>query len=177
MVNPKIKKDANVPIKDTGTANIGISVASQLCRKINTMIKTRNSASMNVFITSSKDAWINSVLSITIRNSTSGGKRFFASSIAARTCFMDCMALASGVSCTANTGAFLPLILPIVDKSLAPISIRAISPRRSIPPSGCTLTIILANSSGVTSRPLTRAEYSNCCSATDGSLPIAPAGA
>ena len=42
---------ANVPISDTGTAIIGMSVARQFCRKTSTTMKTRTIASNSVWKT------------------------------------------------------------------------------------------------------------------------------
>jgi hypothetical protein len=44
MVNPNNGKMANAPIKNTGTAIVGISVALALCRKIYTTSITRANA-------------------------------------------------------------------------------------------------------------------------------------
>jgi len=52
IVNPKGKKNAKVPIIDTGMANTGIKVARQLCKNTNTTIVTNTSASSNVSTTS-----------------------------------------------------------------------------------------------------------------------------
>ena len=46
--NPKIGKKANVPIRATGTASKGMSVARQPCRKIKTTMATRTSAMTSV---------------------------------------------------------------------------------------------------------------------------------
>ena len=117
-----------------------------------------------------------SVLSATIRNSISGGNLFLASSITFLTSFIVAMALASGVSCSAKIGASLVLIKPTVDKSFAPVSIRAKSPKRKMLPSGLVFTMILANSSGVLNLPFTCVGYSNCWSGSEGSLPMEPEG-
>ena len=46
----------NAPIKETGTAKIGINVERQSPRKINTTIATKIKASLKVSITCSIDA-------------------------------------------------------------------------------------------------------------------------
>ena len=67
-------------------------------------------------------------------------------------------------------------MLPTVDKSLASNLTSAISPSFKKEPSELAFTIIFLNSSSLTKRPRTWAEYSNCCSLIDGNLPIEPAG-
>ena len=49
---PNISIKPNVPIKEIGTATIGITVARQLCRERNTTIITRTNASNKVLYTS-----------------------------------------------------------------------------------------------------------------------------
>ena len=49
---PKASSTAKVPISDTGTAMIGISVARRLPRNTNTTIATSTKASSRVLITS-----------------------------------------------------------------------------------------------------------------------------
>ncbi len=44
----RTQRPAIVPISDTGTASIGMSVARQLCRKTNTTMSTRSPASKSV---------------------------------------------------------------------------------------------------------------------------------
>src|SRR5215831_8283610 len=46
--NPNNGNSTNVPTNETGTAHSGISVARQLCRKMNTTMTTSTSASNNV---------------------------------------------------------------------------------------------------------------------------------
>ena len=46
--SPAAAMTANVPISDTGTSIIGISVARQSCRKISTTMNTRTNASNSV---------------------------------------------------------------------------------------------------------------------------------
>ena len=46
--NPSIPMTANVPMSDTGTAIIGISVARQFCRNTSTTMNTRMNASNSV---------------------------------------------------------------------------------------------------------------------------------
>ena len=48
---------------DTGTASIGISVARQVCRKMNTTASTRSAASKMVTSTSWMDAFTTIVVS------------------------------------------------------------------------------------------------------------------
>ncbi len=50
--NPNRYMPANVPISETGTASVGISVARRLCRKSHTTRKTSTIASMKVIVTS-----------------------------------------------------------------------------------------------------------------------------
>ena len=52
MVKPRSNNPRKVPTTLTGTASMGISVARQLCRKMNTTSATRSSASPSVTITS-----------------------------------------------------------------------------------------------------------------------------
>ncbi len=52
MVKPSVLNKINVPIKETGIANNGISVARQFCRKRSTTMTTNNNAINNVFTTS-----------------------------------------------------------------------------------------------------------------------------
>src|SRR6185436_6090030 len=49
---PNICMAANVPINDTGTASIGMTVARQFCKKISTTKNTRIIASISVLTTS-----------------------------------------------------------------------------------------------------------------------------
>lgn len=66
MEKSRRTKEANVPIMETGTARTGISVVLHFCRKRNTTRTTRIKDSMNVALTSSMDALMNDVLSMTI---------------------------------------------------------------------------------------------------------------
>ena len=52
IVKPKGIKKIKVPIKETGIANKGISVALQFCKKRNTTNVTKTNASIKVWITS-----------------------------------------------------------------------------------------------------------------------------
>ena len=61
--NPNIGKKMKVPTSDTGTVSSGISVARQFCRKMNTTIMTRMTASYSVLVTSWMDSRTNRVLS------------------------------------------------------------------------------------------------------------------
>ena len=54
---------ANVPISDTGTSIMGMSVARQSWRKISTTMKTRTNASKRVLYTSWTDSSMNTVVS------------------------------------------------------------------------------------------------------------------
>ena len=69
--NPNICMPKNVPMMDTGTASAGMSVARQLCRKMNTTRNTSTIASTSVCTTSSMEASTNGVVSYTI----SAGRR------------------------------------------------------------------------------------------------------
>ncbi|MNR63380.1 hypothetical protein D3C85_1856770 [compost metagenome] len=53
---PNICIKNKAPIRQTGTARIGITVALKSCKKINTTIKTNRNASNRVFITDEIDA-------------------------------------------------------------------------------------------------------------------------
>ena len=48
MEKPSSGKNMNAPISDTGTVSSGISVARQFCRKMNTTMMTRMTASASV---------------------------------------------------------------------------------------------------------------------------------
>ena len=54
---------AKVPISETGTAMIGMSVLRQLCRKTNTTRKTSAMASSSVCMTSRVDSSMKMVVS------------------------------------------------------------------------------------------------------------------
>ena len=60
--NPSPTKAENVPISETGTASIGISVARQLSRKMKTTSSTRMTATTSVTMTSCSDSDTNSVV-------------------------------------------------------------------------------------------------------------------
>ena len=60
---PNSHKPAKVPMSDTGTASIGISVARQVCKKTNTTSTTMIAASMMVTPTSLIDAETKRVVS------------------------------------------------------------------------------------------------------------------
>ena len=59
-VMPTAAMTAKVPISDTGMATIGMIAARHVCRKRMTT-RTTSTASHNVLMTSSIDAWMNSV--------------------------------------------------------------------------------------------------------------------
>ena len=61
--NPSKYIPINVPIIDTGIANIGIIVALRFCKKRYTIQTTNKSASIKVFITSFIEISINLVVS------------------------------------------------------------------------------------------------------------------
>ena len=61
---PSAVMPMKVPMIETGTARIGISVARRLCRNRNTTSTTSTSASKKVWTTSLIDACVNSVVSI-----------------------------------------------------------------------------------------------------------------
>ena len=63
---PKMYRPAKVPMMDTGTASIGISVARQDCRKTNTTSSTSTAASKIVFCTS----WIELFTTRVVSNGT-----------------------------------------------------------------------------------------------------------
>ena len=54
---------AKVPISETGTAMMGISVLRQLCRKTKTTMNTSTIASMSVWMTSRVDSSMKTVVS------------------------------------------------------------------------------------------------------------------
>jgi hypothetical protein len=60
---PSMYSPAKVPMSDTGTAIIGMRVARQLCRKMNTTSSTRTAASASVTTTSWMDASTTRVVS------------------------------------------------------------------------------------------------------------------
>jgi hypothetical protein len=72
--NPKTGKRMNAPMSDTGTASIGISVARQPCRKMNTTRMTRSSACQSVVNISCMPAETASVVSRETMYSRSAGK-------------------------------------------------------------------------------------------------------
>ena len=129
MLNPSATKLAKVPIRDTGIASTGISVARQLCKKRNTMRITSIKASLKVLITSVTDSLIYSVLSITGINTKSSGKFCAASSNTFLTSLMVSTALASSVSLTPNPAQGAPLASATMFVDLAPVSTRATSRR------------------------------------------------
>ena len=63
MENPQAYMPAKVPISDTGTVSIGISVARQLCRNRYTTRNTSTMASARVFTTSCTDTRMKGVVS------------------------------------------------------------------------------------------------------------------
>ena len=79
--NPSNGKTAKVPMSDTGTAIIGMSVARQFCRKRKTTRMTRTMASMSVVTISLMPSVTGSVVSSETAYSRSGGNRPFSSSI------------------------------------------------------------------------------------------------
>ena len=92
---PNSHSPAKVPISETGTASIGISVARHVCRNTNTTATTIAAASRMVFSTSLIEAETKRVVSYGIRKSTSGGNRSRASSaIRCRTAAATSSALA-----------------------------------------------------------------------------------
>ena len=98
IVKSSTWKAASVPISETGTASKGMSVARQLCRKMNITSTTSANASKNVSSTSFMEARMYCVLSTTSMYFISGGKFNDASFITSRTLDMVCIALASFVS-------------------------------------------------------------------------------
>ena len=81
MENPSSGNMAKVPISETGTARAGIRVARQPCRKMNTTMITRISASYRVFRISLMPSRTDWVVSRGMLYSRSDGKFFFTSSI------------------------------------------------------------------------------------------------
>ena len=65
IVKPSSVNTAKVATSDTGTASIGITVARQFCKKMNTTTRTSSSASKKVWATSSSDDLTKTVLSST----------------------------------------------------------------------------------------------------------------
>ena len=63
---PKSQRPAIVPMSETGTASIGMSVARQLCRKMKTTSSTRAPASASVRYTSWSEAPTKTVVSLVI---------------------------------------------------------------------------------------------------------------
>ena len=60
---PSIGKKMNAPTSDTGTVISGISVARQFCRKMNTTMMTRTTASKSVWTISLMPSVTGSVVS------------------------------------------------------------------------------------------------------------------
>ena len=56
MEKPNIHSPAKVPMRDTGTASMGIRVARQVCRNIKTTSSTMSAASLMVWTTLAMDA-------------------------------------------------------------------------------------------------------------------------
>ena len=94
-----------VPNKTTGTAIAGINVALKFCKKRYITAITKMIASTKVFITSSTDIFINSVLSFGYAISNPSGKFLLNSSILAFTNFEVSKAFAPGANITANPAA------------------------------------------------------------------------
>ena len=63
MEKSSIHKPAKVPMREMGTAIIGINVARQLCKNTKTTRITRIIASPNVLITSQIEAFTKSLVS------------------------------------------------------------------------------------------------------------------
>ncbi len=85
MEKPRATKAAKVPIRDTGTAIMGMRVARRLPRKTKTTMSTRSMASTSVVSTSDTDAVTKSVVSSLNPYSIPGGKFCDSSFILART--------------------------------------------------------------------------------------------
>ena len=81
MENPRSGKTAKVPISETGTASAGIRVARQPCRKTNTTMMTRTSASYSVLMISLIPSRTDWVVSSAMLYSRSAGKARLTSSI------------------------------------------------------------------------------------------------
>ena len=80
ILKPIKSNKAKVPIRETGMAKAGISVALHDCKKINTTKTTRIIASKSVLITSLMVIRTNCVVSYTALALISLGKRFLSSS-------------------------------------------------------------------------------------------------
>ncbi len=90
----KMKRPANVPMSEIGTATTAITIARQLCRKMNTTRITRMAASTKVLTTSSIDAVMNLVVSNGIEYVTPSGNEAFIPSSLPFTAFATSSALA-----------------------------------------------------------------------------------
>ncbi len=82
--NPRSGKSANVPMSETGTATIGISVARQFCRKRNTTRMTSSIASQSVMTISRMPSCTGAVVSTAMLYSMSSGKVVLRLAIVAR---------------------------------------------------------------------------------------------
>ena len=96
MEKPTAHKPAKVPISDTGTATIGISVARQFCRNRYTTSTTSKAASKMVLVTSLMDESTNKVVSKGIAKSMSCGNAVFNSRMRRRTDSATSSAFAPG---------------------------------------------------------------------------------
>ncbi len=96
MEKPSSGKTANVPISDTGTASVGISVERTFCRKMKTTSITSPTAWNSVMTISRIPALMGRVVSSEMRYSTSAGKRFSSSSSVSKICSATSRPLASG---------------------------------------------------------------------------------
>ena len=79
--NPTAGKNMKAPTRETGMVRSGISVARQLCRKMNTTSVTRAIASSSVFTISLAPSITATVVSRVRDSFMSGGKRLASSAI------------------------------------------------------------------------------------------------
>jgi hypothetical protein len=112
IVKPRIRRPRKVPITLTGTASMGMSVARQLWRKMNTTSVTSSIASTSVVTTSLMDAVTNGVVSNGILYCTPTGKLRDSSSIRLATACLAARALAPGRRYMSSGATGLPLSRP-----------------------------------------------------------------
>ena len=94
--NPTAGKNMNAPTSETGTVRSGISVARQLCRKMNTTSVTSAIASSSVFTISLAPSVTGTVVSSVSADCMSGGKFCASSAIFAFARFAASSALEPG---------------------------------------------------------------------------------
>ena len=101
-----------MPIRETGTAANGISVARQFWRNRNTTTNTSAIASTSVFTTSRIETFTKRVVSYTFAYVRPSGKRFARSAMTALHCSATSSALAPGWRNTPTSVACLPFTRP-----------------------------------------------------------------